>query len=144
MAVATPDAYAPLTGIEPVVAMLSFSTLGSADHPAVTKVRRATELVRAARPDLLVDGELQLGSDHVAAVGAASAVHSEVAGRANMVILPDLGGGNIGYMITERLAWATAIGPDPPGRGQATQRPVPRMQHDRHRHRGADERHAVN
>lgn len=111
VAIATADTYAHLTGIEPVVAMLSFSTLGSADHPSVTKVRRATDLVRAARPDLLVDGELQLDSALVAAVGQAKAVHSEVAGRANVLIFPDLGAGNIGYKITERLAGATAIGP---------------------------------
>ena len=111
VAIATADTYAHLTGIEPVVAMLSFSTLGSADHPSVRKVRRATDLVRAARPDLLVDGELQLDSALVAAVGEAKAAGSEVAGRANVLIFPDLGAGNIGYKITERLAGATAIGP---------------------------------
>jgi phosphotransacetylase len=111
IAVATADTYRSLTGTEPLVAMLSFSTCGSAEHPSVAKVRSATEKVRQARPDLLVDGELQLDAALVGAVARSKAAGSEVAGRANVLIFPDLGAGNIGYKLTERLARAHALGP---------------------------------
>ena len=111
IAVATAENYERLTGLEPIVAMLSFSTRGSAHHPAVTKVQRATEMVRSLRPDLLVDGELQFDAALVETVGRSKASHSNVAGRANVFIFPDLSSGNIGYKITERLAHATAVGP---------------------------------
>ena len=111
IAVATADTYRSLTGTEPLVAMLSFSTCGSAEHPSVAKVRSATEKVRAARPDLLVDGELQLDAALVGAVARNKAAGSEVAGRANVLIFPDLGAGNIGYKLTERLGRAHALGP---------------------------------
>lgn len=111
VAIATADTYAALTGGEPAVALLSFSTYGSAAHPDVDTVRAATDRVRAARPDLRADGELQFDAAVVDAIGRAKAGGSPVAGRANVLIFPNLAAGNIGYKITERLAGATALGP---------------------------------
>ena len=110
-AVATARTFSQLTGEEPIVAMLSFATKGSADHPAVHRVREATELVREREPDLIVDGELQFDAAIEAAVAERKAPDSPVAGRANVFIFPNLDAANIGYKITERLAHATAIGP---------------------------------
>ena len=105
------DSYRSLTGDEPKVAMLSYSSFGSAKHDDVTKVQEATRIAKEENPDLALDGELQLDAAIVPSVGEFKAPGSKVAGHANTLIFPNLDAGNIGYKLVQRLAKAEAYGP---------------------------------
>ncbi len=111
IAIASAQTGKQLAGLEPKVAMLSFSTKGSAEHENVTKVQQATQKVHELAPDLVCDGELQVDAALVESVGQLKAPGSAVAGHANVLIFPDLQAGNIGYKLVQRLAGATAVGP---------------------------------
>jgi phosphate acetyltransferase len=111
IAVATADSYASLMGEAPRVAMLSFSTKGSAKHEHIDKVTKALALVKERRADILIDGEMQGDAALIPAIGEKKAKGSPVAGKATVLIFPDLDAGNIGYKLTERLGKAEAVGP---------------------------------
>lgn len=111
IAISTAETAKNLCNMDPKVAMLSFSTKGSAEHELVDKVRKATEIAKNLRPDLQIDGELQLDAALVKKVAGQKAPGSSVAGNANVLIFPDLQAGNIGYKLVQRLAKAEAIGP---------------------------------
>lgn len=103
--------FEQLVGEEPIVAMLSHSTYGSAKHADVDKVVEATRIAKEEAPELKLDGEFQLDAAIVPSVGSAKAPSSEVAGKANVLVFPDLDAGNIGYKLVQRLAKAEAYGP---------------------------------
>lgn len=111
IAIATSETTRNVIGVEPAVALLSFSTKGSASHPWVDKVREARRIVEARKPDLHIDGELQLDAAVIEAVGRSKAPGSTVAGRANTLIFPDVGSANIGVKLVERLGGAVNTGP---------------------------------
>lgn len=111
IAEASADSFRFLIGKEPKVAMLSYSTKGSAKHDDVTKVQEAVRIAKEERPELAMDGELQLDAALVPAVAALKAPSSEVAGHANTLIFPNLDAGNIGYKLVQRLGKAEAYGP---------------------------------
>lgn len=111
IAIASAGSYRQLLGTEPYVALLSFSTMGSARHDDVTKVTDAVALLKDRHPDLKADGELQFDAAFTPSVAERKAKGSEVAGKANVMIFPNLDAGNIGYKIAQRVGGCDAIGP---------------------------------
>ncbi|MFA5097408.1 MAG: phosphate acetyltransferase [Candidatus Margulisiibacteriota bacterium] len=111
IAISTASSFRKLVGKEPRIAMLSFSTKGSGRAKSVDKVAAATKLAQEKEPSLQIDGELQADAALIVSVGKKKAPESKIAGRANVLIFPDLGAGNIAYKLTERLAGAMALGP---------------------------------
>ena len=111
IAASSAESFRSLVGAEPKVAFLSHSTKGSAKHALVDKVVEATKIAKEQNPDLKLDGEMQLDAAIVPSVGAAKAPGSDVAGKANVLIFPNLDAGNIGYKLVQRLAKAEAYGP---------------------------------
>jgi len=111
IAISSSKSFKQLTGAEPRVAMLSYSTYGSAHSPLTEKVVEATKLLKEKAPDLIADGELQLDAAIIPEIAKSKAPGSNVEGRANTLIFPDLDAGNIGYKLVQRLAKAEAYGP---------------------------------
>lgn len=111
IAIDSAKSFQSLVGKEPIVAMLSHSTKGSAKHPDVDKVIEATKLAQSLAPQIAIDGEFQLDAAIVPSVGKSKAPESKIAGYANVLVFPDLDSGNIGYKLTQRLAKAEAYGP---------------------------------
>ena len=111
IAICTARTAKAVAGIEPRVAMLSFSTHGSAKHEVVDKVVEASRIAHEMDPELLLDGELQADAALVPSVGASKAPGSPIAGKANVLVVPSLEVGNIGYKLVQRLGHATAVGP---------------------------------
>lgn len=111
IAIASAETGSRLIGFEPVVAMLSFSTSGSAKHESVDKVKEAVQIVKEKRPELTIDGELQVDAALVKTVAENKCPDSPVGGKANILIFPDLNAGNIGYKLVQRLGGAQAYGP---------------------------------
>jgi phosphate acetyltransferase len=111
IAISSAEKYRLLTGDVPRVALLSFSTKGSATHPILEKIPEALSLIRRRQPDLICDGELQLDAAIVPEIARSKDPDGVVKGDANVLVFPDLNAGNIAYKLTERLAGAKAIGP---------------------------------
>lgn len=111
IAISSARNYQAITGEEPKVALLSFSTKGSASHPLVDKVQTAAEIMKTKAPEIPSDGELQLDAAIIPSIGAKKSPGSTVAGNANVLVFPDLNAGNIGYKLVQRLAGAEAVGP---------------------------------
>lgn len=111
IAITTADNHKKLTGEDANVAMLSFSTMGSAKHEDVNKVIEATKIAKEKRPDLNIDGEMQFDAATIESIGKRKAPNSKVAGKANVLVFPTLNAGNIAYKIAQRLGGAEAVGP---------------------------------
>jgi len=111
IAISTAKSFKQIIGREPRVAMLSYSTMGSAKAEEVDKVRIATELAKEKEPELAIDGEMQFDAAIIPEIAKSKAPNSKVAGKANTLVFPDLQAGNIGYKLVERLAKAEAYGP---------------------------------
>lgn len=111
IAISSAETAKKIAGVEPRLAMLSFSTKGSAKHPMVDKVANATKIVQETHPEIAIEGEIQADAAIVDAIGQKKAPGSKIAGRANVLVFPDLNSGNIGYKLVQRLAGAEAVGP---------------------------------